>query len=367
MDINWIILKEIKPYLHQVRELSRYNISEDTITPFLLQRGDFSARQYEAIRIIEEIMNVHGKKDLIRTVIELAKVEQRIRELAPWARDHVVHALLSFILGIYVNERILRPLSATPVDDFQWKLAGLFHDVGYPMEMAVDALAEPFVETINKSKRAILKGKNINAPDLSFKLIPPTFDKLQNDVNGFDLIQERINKWDLRIDARRAYDRMIDSGKACHGMISSLAVLYLIDLLYQKFNEKREYKDVFMRRRPQAGDINFNQKYFETDVVSACSAIFIHNLPKKWFANARIHRSNAPVAFLLKLSDSLQIWERPSKENPTGFSATKFNIAIENNQLIFCADIDIPEKEKRDLEDNMSTLIAPDIQTIYQD
>ncbi len=353
-----ILLEEIRPYLHPKRSFSRYNLSEEIIKPFLTLREDFCTRQQQAISIVEDIMNAHGKKDLIHTVIELAKVEQRIRELAPWARDHVVHALLSFILGIYLNEKILRPLSAKPVDDFQWKLAGLLHDVGYPMEMAADVLAKPFVKTINESKRAILQGKNINAPDLSFKFIPPTFDKLQNDVNGFDLIQERIDKWDLRIDARRVYDEMIDSGKVCHGMMSSLAVLYLIDLLYQRFNKKREYKDRF--KSSYARDINFNQVYFERDIVSACAAIFIHNLPNKWFSHAKIDRFKAPIAFLLKLSDSLQIWERPSKENPTGFPATKFNIKIDNNQLFFYADIS--DIEKDEMKNNISTLIAPDIQ-----
>lgn len=329
------------------------------IKPFLIFRKDFWVRQQEAISIIEDIMNVHGKKDLIHTVIELARVEQGIRELAIWARDHVVHALLSFVLGIYLNEKILRPLSATPVDDFQWKLAGLFHDVGYPMEMAMEALVKPFVDTINISKRRIARD-NIDAPDISYKFTPPAFDRLQNNVNSFDLIQERLNTWDLQIDARKSYNEMIDSGRVCHGMISSLAVLYLVDLLYQRFNKKREYKDCFMRRRPHAGDINFNQEYFERDVVSACTAIFIHNLPSKWFASAQINRTKSPVAFLLKLSDSLQIWERPSKKNPTGFPAARFDIKIKNDQLFFYADV--PDDKIGEIKSDISTLIAPDIQ-----
>ena len=350
-----VMLEKIKPHLHPTKELSRYNLSEDMIRSFLFHSGGFLARQSEAIFIIREIMNAHEKKDLIYTVIELARVEQGIRELEPWARDHVVHALLSFILGIYINEKILRPLTHTPVDDFQWKLAGLFHDVGYPMEMARDALVKPFTDTINESKRKI----GIGARDVGCKFIPYGFENLQNNVNSFDLIQERLNTWGLRINAKRAYDEVIDSGGICHGMISSLAVLYLIDLLYQKFNPKREYKDRYVRRRPRTGDVNFNQVYFERDVVSACAAIYIHNLPGKWFANAKIDRSKAPVAFLLKLSDSLQEWERPSKENPTGFSATQFDIRIDNNQLVFHADI--PNNMKEKMKSGISTLIVPDI------
>jgi len=204
-----------------------------------------------------------------------------------------------------------------------------------------------------------------DVPDIGYRFTPPAFDRLQNSVNSFDLIQKRLNKWDLQIDASKAYNQMIDSGKTCHGMISSLAVLYLVDLLYQKFNQKREYKDCYMRRGPLAGDVNFNQVYFERDVVSACTAIFIHNLPSKWFANARIDRSKAPVAFLLKLSDSLQIWERPSKENPTGFPATKFDMKIQDGQLFFYANISDDKNKK--MTNDISTLIAPDIHISQRD
>ena len=153
------------------------------------------------------------------------------------------------------------------------------------------------------------------------------------------------------------YDKIIDSGDIDHGIISSLAILYIIDLMYQKYNPKREDRDVYV----PSTNINVNQKYFEGDVVSACTAIYIHNLPKRSFVNSKINRSKAPVAFLLKLSDCLQDWERPSKINPTGFSATKFDIKIDNDQLIFQADI--PDDKKKQIKDEISSsLVAPDVQ-----
>lgn len=349
-DINQTILDLTK------RRLNRYNLSISGINRFLAFRGDFDSRQGEAIRITSDIMNVHGKNDLIYTVIELARVEQGIRELEPWARDHVVHALLSFLLGIYINENFLRPLSSIFVDGFQWKLAGLFHDVGYPMEMAMEYLARPFTDTINRSKQKI----GVSAPNVGCRITPYGLENLQNEVNGFELIQKRLDMWGLHVDAKRAYDKYSESGRICHGMISSLAVLYLIDLLYQKFNRKREYKDIYIRRHPRRGDINFNQIYFERDVVSACAAIYIHNLPAEYFAEAKIDRLKTPIAFLLKLADSLQEWERPSKKNPTGFSASSFNIRIEGKQLLFNADV--PDHVKEKMKNAISsTLCAQDI------
>lgn len=348
MSINLTLLKEIIPYLYD------YNCDQDDIESFMTYRGPFLERQHKAIEIIEGIMTAHGKKRLLRYVVELARVEHGIRELEPWVRDHVVHALLSFILGIYLNEKFLKPLDATAVDTFQWELAGLFHDVGYPAQIAKNAILKPFTGKINEIKKAL----GFLTPDVYFKIVPVGLENLTNNVNSFDLIQERLDGWSLQIDAKKEYNKIIDCGEICHGIISSLAVLYVIDLMYQKYNPKREYRDIYVRR---GGNINFNQRYFEKDVVSACAAIYIHNLPNRCFADAKIDRSEAPVAFLLKLSDYLQEWERPSLRNSTGFSATQFDIKIGNGQLIFLAHI--PDDKKEKIKNKISSsLVARDVQ-----
>jgi len=84
-NINETLLKETKPYFYI------YDCREDEIEHFLFCCRKFLERQKEAIRIIEGIMTAHGKKDLLRQVSELARVEYGIRELEPWVRDHVVH------------------------------------------------------------------------------------------------------------------------------------------------------------------------------------------------------------------------------------------------------------------------------------
>ena len=116
-----------------------YDLDLNDFDRFLADNCEFQERQRLAIKIIEDIITTHGKKNLLRCVTELARVEYNIRELQPWVRDHVVHALLSFILGININEKFLN----SSVDYFQWKLAGLLHDVGYPVQIAKDIL-KPF-------------------------------------------------------------------------------------------------------------------------------------------------------------------------------------------------------------------------------
>jgi len=345
MNVNKTLFNEIASYLNG------YDCNPTKIEHFLNQLTPFCERQSEAIQIIKDIMTSNGKKELFSYVAELARVQQGTRELKPRARDHVVHALLTFILGIYINEKFLRPPFGTPVDDFQWKLAGLFHDIGYPAQVAKDILRS-FTAKINTIKRNL----GVRAPDVYFKVVPVGLENLTNDLNSFDLIQKRLNEWGLQIDTREEYDQRISSGDICHGMMSSLAVLYVVDLMYQKCNPKRKYSDIYADR----SNINCNQTHFEKDVISACSAIYVHDLPNWCFANAKIDRSKSPVAFLLRLSDCLQEWERPSLKNPTGFSATQFGIEISNEQINFRADI--PDDKRNEIRENISSsLVSPNV------
>jgi hypothetical protein len=342
--INEILLEDFIP------NLAEYNCPERQIKSFMLENIDFIQRQQSAVKIIELIMQSHEKQILLEYVAELAEIEPRIRELEPWTRDHVVHALLSFVLGVFINKKC-----AIGVPPFQWKLAGLFHDVGYPLEVAASSLVNPYVQRINKIKREL----GSSQPDLSFGTTLEGLTELNNRVNSIDLIQDRLNQWNLEIDARTTYQRMAKEGTTNHGIISSLAVLYVIDLLYQNFNPRRLHKDIFTPGR----SVNFNQNFFEGDVVSACSAIFVHNLQSKFFLKKKINRLEAPLAFLLKLSDSLQEWERPSLKNQNGYAAACFSISFGKEGLILQAQI--PEDRKKQINDEIqSTLIAPEVKIL---
>lgn len=318
MGINRTVLDAISDVLWD------YGCHEDEIKKFLTARWGFRRRKTEAISILESIMTAHGKQVLLRHVVELARVEQGIRELEPWVRDHVVHALLSFLLGIHINEHFMKP-SGNGVNVFQWKLAGLFHDVGYPAQVARDILS-PFTDQINKIKQTL----GVSAPDVFFRFIPVGIDQLTNGVGSLGLIQRQLEDWGLSVDAHREYREMLDSGRVCHGIMSSLSVLYVIDLMYQKYNPSREYRDFY-----EPPGINWNQRYFENDVVPACSAIFVHNLPEHCFTNGLLDKQRAPLAFLLRLSDCLQDWNRPSADDPRGIPNREFQISIRGGRLEF--------------------------------
>jgi hypothetical protein len=344
ISINEVLLNGISKYL------IKYDCSQEEIGYFLNFGGTFLERQRCAIHILEGIMTAHGKKELLRQVSELARVEYNIRELEPKSRDHVVHALLSSILGIYINENYLGKIHDITVDDFQWKLAGLFHDIGYPIEISVRVM-QSFADKINEIRRNFSDTRS----DIYFQTVPVGLDNLENGVSSLDLIQKCLDGWGLKIDARKTYYEVNNHGKIDHGTISALSVLYLVDIMYQNYNPRREYGDIC---KPET-KINFNQKYFEEDVVSSCAAIFIHNLPKQYFSAAKIDLKKSPIAYLLKLSDCLQQWERPSREEPKGFTANQFNIEIIDKQLVFLANVS-PDRRKNIEIEISSTLMTPD-------
>lgn len=309
-----------------------YDCPHKLIVDFLMHEHDFLKRQKMAITAIDNIMKAHNKQQLLHHVTELARIEHGTMELEPWVRDHVVHALLSYLLGIYINEHFIINIIGNKVDSFQWKLAGLFHDIGYPAQIAKDIL-KSYTDKINKIKKEI----GVESQEIYFSVVPVGLENLQNNVNSFDLFQKNLDEWGLKINASDVYESYIKNGKICHGMISALCVLYIIDLLYQKNNPNRD--------NLQAS--GWSQKYFDIDVVPACTAIFIHNLPSQHFRNSKISLEISPIAYLLKLSDCLQDWERPTHNNKHGFSASLYNIDVKNNKLYFS----VPE-ERKDMIDS---------------
>jgi hypothetical protein len=322
MGINNTVLNGIRGNAYY------YGIEPRKIEEFLtIPPLDFLSRQAMAIDIIQGIMTAHGKQTLLEHVVQLARVEHGIRQIQPWVRDHVVHALLSFLLGVFINEHFLKPGGQT-VNPLQWKLAGLFHDVGYPVQIARDII-EPYTDQINKIKRSL----SVQRPDVYVRVVPTGLDELMNGVNSLDLIQERLNRWNLNINARDEYTGMVDSGRVCHGIISSLSVLYVLDMMYQKYNPQRDDVDIH-----DPSGINWNQSFFENDVVPACAAIFVHNLSPRCFRSTPLDRHRAALPYLLRLSDCLQDWERPSAEYPMGLFDCDFDISTPRRRLVFRVD-----------------------------
>ena len=220
MSINIFLSDEIGYGKYQDYSFYNYGMRQ-----FLQSKMDFVDRQEYAIDLIDGIITDHGKKGILKYIVELARVEQGIQELQPRLRDHVVHALLCYVLGAYINENFLKP-QGNNVNEFQWKIACLFHDVGYPAQVAKDILKH-FSGTVNTISKEI----GVPTYEVYFKTVPVNLEKLTNNQNSFDLMQKELDSWGLQFNAKKEYQNLINSGGICHGMISALSVLRIIDLL----------------------------------------------------------------------------------------------------------------------------------------
>lgn len=329
MNINETLFYEISKFS------DNYGLHPNELKDFLFpakSNDQFIERQDKAIELIKSIMTRHGKEVICTHIADLAKFERYIRESKPKHRDHVVHAMLSFILGIYINETYMKKLNAY-VDPFQWKIACLFHDIGY-LDNDLDS-SLIFEKRINDIKNTI----DSTDKTIPFKINSEITGELTNGENSFDLIQKCLKRGGIETDLKKEYINLCNNGKPHHGIISSLVVLSIIDLMYDKKNPNRnDYCE------SENGNIDFGQKYFINSIIPACSAIYIHSHKPEWFKNhSKINRSKASVAFLLKLSDCLQEWDRPSGKNIKGFSCDNFKIMFKGNNLIFKTNIDDDE------------------------
>jgi hypothetical protein len=288
-------------------------------------------------KLVAKMLKKHGKQPLLVHLEKLLDIEKRTKTLLPRHRDHVGHMFSTFLLGIFINENLL----GQKVDAFQWELASLFHDVGYPLEIS-HTIDKEFIKTINDIRGTI----GVPSDDISEQVILDNLISLQDGKNALELIQTRLNSWELPLDV----SKLVKNNAVDHGIISALVILYTVDLLYHQNNTKRLNQNV------ERDNVNWNQDFFESDIISVCSAIFIHNLPRECFGKAKIKLKLSPLAYLLFLSDNIQEWRRPSLTNRFGYPSTSYAIQVEHNRL----HIRVPNLEqKRKITEKLADYLSP--------
>lgn len=296
-----------------------------------INRQSFEERQKKSTDIIEKILSKHGKEYILRFLIGLANLEPKIQELQPWVRDHVVHAINTFILGVYILEKVNFPRFVNSRFDYQfmWKLCGPTHDLGYPIEIAHN-IKQPFADEVNN----ILNSINSPSPRVDPETYPKNLDKLCDNRDANIIIQNRLTEWALDIDLEEYYAWLRGQNQTDHGVVSALAQLKVIDALYYRANPQRENKNI------EYDGFIFNQKNFDLEIVSASSALIIHNIDLKYSGlSNKISFGIAPLAFLLFICDTFQEWDRYSK-NRKIYSGFDFDINCTYNSI----SLFVPEK-----------------------
>lgn len=366
------MLKGINKKIFEEFKSNKYdyfpNGSTESIEELLeLPYDKYEKRQDIALDIIEKILSCHGKIGISPYIKQLVKIEPVMMQLQERLRDHIVHSIYTFLIGIYVKSK----LSSTPNDNieykgefaFRWKLCSSLHDIGYPIEI-FDNLINTWNSKVIGIKNNISKKQDENdIENISnnfFKVIEQ-YRKLENDKEALDYIKKRLEKWDIDLDPFNYLNWLKSKRKSDHGVVSAIVLLNLLDCIYQKHNPNRKPE-----RITDAGK-NYDQRIFENDLVSVCTSIFIHNVDQGYLDKnpIKIDYNNAPLAFLLSLCDKIQEWDRPGSElsEKEVYGPEKFQIEVENNKLTMSMDIE--EDRKKDIKNEINqTLTGLDIEII---
>lgn len=277
-----------------------------------------------------------SKSTFIDLLDVLSAYEERAATLIDKQRDHYIHSVNVFILGLCIysqNSNFRTAFKKANIDGdkypenypneqeeflFRWGIAALFHDVGYPIEI-IGKQIESFLEFATNADHADSKGKikahlefqnfrhlNSVAEVTPKKVFIKDFYE-QNESSVYidllqpiDLLAQKIHL-SLGIPLEEIKNKldsfvldMAKFGFIDHGFYSAIIVLKWYGYLIQK--------------------TNMNPMRFYNAVVDSASAILLHNYYRnacqKSFGCGPMNPVNHPIAYLLMFCDEMQDWNR---------------------------------------------------------
>ena len=305
---------------------------------------------------------VYEQNTLLDLVKIMKKYEENTGELIEKQRDHFVHSVNVFLLGLAIysqNKKYRDAFESYVINSpyekyykidgnfsneeflYRWGVASLFHDIGYPVEI----IGKQLNKFINDSVKSISVSYGADTA-IDFKdfaefntIIKINTDFADNYTNFYpkakflnlfkptDIMAQKISIDFPDVDVNKVakhlddfVEIMGDSGFIDHGFFSAILVLNSYGYLIQKFAK--------------------NNDFFFYPIVDSATAILLHNyyrnvLQKNPFNLPALHPSKSPIAFLLILCDELQEWNR----TPFGVKDKKrshvndLNLIIDNTRL----------------------------------
>ncbi len=265
----------------------------------------------------------------------LKSYEQNASVLIDKQRDHYIHSVNVFILGLAIytsNKKYQAAFNKANMDKkdypfsydtkneeffYRWGIASLFHDVGYPVEIVgrqINKFIDFTTEAAGSTQKvnAQLCFENFDEFNSIAEITPKRqftecYDKRYDNavyidmLKPVDLLAHKIHT-SLGVDLKQIMFSLNDfvnvmakCGFIDHGYFSSVIVLKWYAYLIQS--------------------VGYKPEYFFFPVLDSASAILLHNcyknmLMKKPFDLGAMNPETHPIAFLLILCDELQEWNR---------------------------------------------------------
>lgn len=281
------------------------------------------------------------------TLLDLVKImkkyEKNTGDLIDRQRDHFIHSVNVFILGLAIyaqnskyreffkdyitkNERYTK-YYRDENDNFsheeflyRWGIAALFHDIGYPFEIIGKQLNKVIDDgvksiSVNYDVDAHFDFRDFNEFNSIVKVYPYDYaDEFRSDYTRTkvldlfkptDIMAHKI-ALDFQFDDDY-FKRLVkhlngfvkymnEVGFIDHGYFSAILVLNSYGKLIQKYVDK-------------------NNDFFFYPIVDSATAILLHNyynktLQGELFHLGKLNPSDSPISYLLIFCDELQEWNR---------------------------------------------------------
>lgn len=280
--------------------------------------GDFlkdsrKASAFEVYRVfLDSYRNrLQGGGEFVDLMDVLSRYEETAVTLLEKGRDHYVHSVNVFALGlqIYARNQSCRESFRQFADRnpylgsfecaeeeflFQWGLASMFHDTGYPVEITNNQIRQ-FMQYLSKNEperntEPFIGYHHFERLLSGYGNVMPHRLLAQCIGSHFDLDAESIEK-----SLEQMVEKMQKSGFVDHGYYSALILL--------------NWYGKTMAEGQMAPEI------YRGPVVNAATAILMHNyyrmgLQKEPYLAGAMNPDRDPLSYLLILCDELQEWNR---------------------------------------------------------
>lgn len=366
--------------------------------------GPNESKRYESsLALMNAVWRNHPELGLSPDYNHLAKMEFD-RNFYPKYRDHTTHMFKVFLLGLYLyeNRETIRDAIATKMDRDAflavWILTALYHDVGYVIEndqttaemykRMNDNLSQPLTNLFPEdfgtgTEKGILERKRVstcriermfplkNAIERRFagkgKSVQLTVCESNPIIIYFEKTarkSEAIN----REDQNRSY---FD-----HGIVSAGIMLFLQEVLCDYYNEFPE-TELYEHQKARLHFLRDTAQLYSYYVEQAAFAVALHNIKKDWSGNRitdiaiegvtigdfQISLDTEPIAYLLRLCDELQCWDRQYYDfyTPAPLEGNKLCFEVKNEILV----LKISDKATKDsITAALGSILTPSVEEI---
>lgn len=337
-DYKGLLQAAIDVFLNHQSNYTAYEVYQTFFMMYQITPEDKSEVDEKSPNVL-----ISEPNTLLDLVDIMRKYEENTGKLINWQRDHFIHSVNVFLLGlaVYAQNESYRDIFKKYIlkneyykkyyridgefshEEFlyRWGVASLFHDIGYPFEIIgkqLDKFIDDGIKNISHSYDDVKIGldfRDFDEFNVIAKLHPYDYadeyraryadSKVLDLFKPTDIMAHKLkldfgfdnDTYKALIKHLNGFVRMMtEKNFIDHGFFSAILVLNSYGKLIQKYVKK-------------------DKDFFFYPIVDSATAILLHNyynktLQEEPFNFGKLRPKQSPISYLLILCDELQEWNR---------------------------------------------------------